>query len=450
MMTIKKIITTGLLAASGAFVLGISTTQPINVNAAATTSTTKANTTRYNAQITVPQSMSSGYQIYSNVPGVKNTTGTPTTTVDSSKYNNQYVRVLQTQRAKSTTYAQIRYNGKILGWMNVNGLKQVSFASIAKATMTQYNGIGTGIVSHNKSLTPTTLKNGYANMLHSTQNASDGSVLYPLASLQNGMTAAIVQQLINSKKLTPTTTLSKYYPQVAHSKAITIQQLLTMTSGIKGTIKAPDDLVTEDQAYTNAIKALTSTNKHPYAYSDINYVLLAGIISKVTGKSYTQNLQSRILTKLGMKNTVVVNETQPSISGIMAVSYNSSSNGDYLNSQAVSYPLLSALPGAGNVLTTPSDYYKFVLGLQNGKVLPAKSYSKLTSYGTKYSGGMYVDQKGVKYNNGLYAGTGFNTGYYASDGNQHVTVIFLNQSPLKNNLKPATFFNKLNTVATYY
>lgn len=225
-MNTKNKLKATLLIAAGALLLGISTTQPTSASASATasstTSTTKSTSTRYDAQIITPKSLASGYQIYSNVPGVKNTTGTPTTTTDSSKYNNQYVRVMQTQKAKSVTYAQIRLNGKILGWINANALKQTSFKAIAQATMQKYNAVGSVLVSHNKSLQPTLVNNGYANMLHSTKNTSDGSVLYPLASLQNTMTAAMIQQLINTKKLTATTTLSKYFPQVAHSKTITI------------------------------------------------------------------------------------------------------------------------------------------------------------------------------------------------------------------------------------
>lgn len=63
---------------------------------------------------------------------------------------------------------------------------------------------------------------------------------------------------------------------------------------------------------------------------------------------------------------------------------------------------------------------------------------------------MYVNQKGVKSNTGTYTDTGYSTGYYASDGNQHVTITFLNQSPLKNNMTPAKFAQKMNNVATYY
>lgn len=452
-MNTKNKLKTTLLIAAGALLLGVTATQPTTTNAATTpttTSTKTATTKHYDAQITTPKSLASGYQIYSNVPGAKNTTGTATTTTDSSKYNNQYVRVMATQKSGSTTYALVRYNGKTLGWMNVNGLTQVSFKAVAQATMQKYNAIGSVLVSHNKSLTPTVVNNGYANMLHSSNNTSDGTVLYPLASLQNTMTGALIQKLFNAKQLTPTTKLSKFYPQIAHSKTITIQQLLTMTSGITGTIKAPDDQLTEPQAYTNAIKTLNSTGKTNFKYSDINYVLLAGIIAKVTGKTYTQTLQSKILNKLGMKNTFIVNDTQPDLTAIKAVSYNSTNGTDYQNSQSVSYPALSALPGAGNVLTTPTDYYKFILGMQNSKLLSAKSYQSLTSYSTKYSGGMYVNQKGVKFNNGTYTDTGFNTSYYASDGNQHVAVTFLNQSPLKNNMTGAQFAQKMNTIATYY
>ncbi|MCW4399686.1 SH3-like domain-containing protein [Lentilactobacillus parabuchneri] len=138
-MNTKNKFKSTLLLATGALLIGVTATQATTANAATTTATTSTKTTtaktattkRYDAQITTPKSLASGYQIYSNVPGTKNTTGTATTTTDSTKYNNQYVRVMQTQKTKTATYAQIRYNGKIFGWMNVNGLKQVSFKSIA-------------------------------------------------------------------------------------------------------------------------------------------------------------------------------------------------------------------------------------------------------------------------------------------------------------------------------
>lgn len=205
--------------------------------------------------------------------------------------------------------------------------------------------------------------------------------------------------------------------------------------------------MTENQAYASMLKRLESTGKMTYDYSDVNYVLLAGIIAKATKQSYVSNLKTRIINKLGMKNTKVVDSNSIDTSPI-ALSYSRKATTDYTSPQSVSLPRLSAIPGAGNMLTTPSDYYKFILGLQNGSVLTAKQYQQLLSYGTVYSGGMYVTQNGVKYNNGSFGGQGYHSGYFATTGNYHMAIVFENQDPL--GLTPKDFVKKMYQVATYY
>ncbi|KRL22419.1 beta-lactamase [Lentilactobacillus kisonensis DSM 19906 = JCM 15041] len=404
---------------------------------------------RYDAQIVNQTSPTKGYSLYDAGP-YYTSSNTRTADGNGSKYNNDYVRVMQTKTTKTGTYARLRYFNQYIGWMNVHGIKPATLSQVATATMQQYDAIGTALLAPSGSSKMVTVSNGFADMAHNTPNNGNGSVVYPLASLQKAMTGAMIQQLISASKLSPTTLLSKYYPQVPYSKNITIKQMLSMTSGLTNTDITPTDQMTENQAYSSVVKRLKSTNNHQFNYSDANYILLAGIIAKVTGKSYASNLQTNILDKLGMKNTVIVDGDQPTIKSVIAVGYTDDGKTNYANIHAVSLPRLSAIPGAGNLLSTPSDYYKFVLGLQDGDVLTAKQYQQLVSYGSVYSGGVYVTRSGVKYNNGSFGGTSFHTGYYASNNNYHLALVFTNQGPLANNESTKDFAKKMYDVATYY
>lgn len=406
----------------------------------------KTSNNRYDAQIVKKANAKSAYPIYHFGPYFTSS-NTRTADSNSNNYSNYYVRVMQTKTTKTGTYAKLRYFNQTIGWMNVNGLKPASFSQIAEATMKQYDVSGSAVLASAGNKHTVIVNNGFANTAKKVPNQGDGSILYPLASLQKAMTASIIQQLISAGKLSAGTKLSSYYPQIKGSSGITIQEMLSMTSGLDNTDKTPAKAMTENQAYTSMLNSLTATGMTTYNYSDANYVLLAGIIAKVTKQSYTANLQSRIINKLGMKDTKVVGNQNLDTSSV-ALSYVRKGKTDYSNPQTVSLPRLSAIPGAGNLLTTPSDYYKFILGLQNGSVLTASQYQQLVSYGSVYSSGLYVDQKGLKYNNGSFGGQGFHTAYYASANNYHMAIVFENQAPL--NLSAKSFAEKMYQVATYY
>ncbi|MFD1125795.1 serine hydrolase [Lentilactobacillus raoultii] len=406
----------------------------------------KVSSQRYDAQIVKHTKSGDPYPIYKSGP--YNTSSSTQTGISNGKrYVGDYVRVMQTKITKTGIYAKLRYFNRYIGWMNISGLKPVTVSQIASQMMKQYDVSGSALIASAGSRNIAVVSNGFANAAKKIANSSGGAVLYPLASLQKVMTGAIIQQLIENGDLSATTSLNRYYPQIKGSQNITIGQLLSMTSGIDNEDITPDRAMTEKQAYADIVKRLNSTGKQGYLYSDANYVLLAGIIAKVTGQSYTKNLQDRIINRLGMNSTEIVNAQKVDANSI-AISYFRDGLKDYTNPQSVSLPRLSSIPGAGNLLTTPSDYYKLILGLQDGTILTAQQYQELLSYGSVYSGGMYVSKKGVAYSNGSFDGQGFHSGYLATTDNYHLAIVFENQPPL--NLGAKKFVEKMYEIATYY
>lgn len=53
----------------------------------------------------------------------------------------------------------------------------------------------------------------------------------------------------------------------------------------------------------NKLNSTTQNQPGKFSYNNTNYILLAGIIRQVTGKSYKQNVQERVINPLGLKRT---------------------------------------------------------------------------------------------------------------------------------------------------
>ncbi|MFC6181561.1 serine hydrolase domain-containing protein [Lactiplantibacillus daowaiensis] len=294
-----------------------------------------------------------------------------------------------------------------------------SVASQAKALAKKYHFKGQIMLTKNYAGKSQTIYVGDAN--HKKGLKNNKNTIYPTASLQKAITGAMIEQLIAKNKLSMTTKLSKYYPQVKYSSSITIRELLDHTSGIHMAETAPSKVLTEQQAYRYTLSKLTSTGNHTYQYTNANYTLLAGIITKITHKSYYHNVQTRIVKPLKLTHTT--DKYQASSALTAAVSYRAGTN-----YQARTYEkrLFSSLVGAGNLYTNAHDYYKIMCGMRNGKILTRTQYKQLRhNYQVSYAGGMYRYSDGTKSNHG--ADNGYDSYMYATEGNQRAIVYFANQ-----------------------
>ncbi|VDG19457.1 Beta-lactamase class C and other penicillin binding proteins [Lactobacillus zymae] [Lactiplantibacillus mudanjiangensis] len=307
-----------------------------------------------------------------------------------------------------------------------------SVTSQAKVLAKKYHFKGQIMLTKNYAGKAETIYVGDAN--HKKGLKNNKNTIYPTASLQKAITGAMIEQLVAKHKLSMTTKLSKYYPQVKNSQSITIRQLLDHTSGIYMAETAPSSVLTEQQAYRYTLTHLTSTGNHAYHYTNANYTLLAGIITKITKKSYAHNIQTRIVKPLKLTHTT--DKYQASDNLVAAVSYRA---GTTYQARAYEKRLFSSLVGAGNLYTNAHDYYKIICGMRNGKVLTRSQYTQLRhNYQVSYAGGMYRYADGTKSNHG--ADNGYDSYMYATEGNQHAMVYFANQ---RSTIDANTFAAKL-------
>lgn len=133
---------------------------------------------------------------------------------------------------------------------------------------------------------------------------------FEIASLTKQFTAAAILQLAEAAKLSVDDPISKYYTDAPESwRAITIQELLTHTSGIpnnelkdfyKGIAAAytPDELI---KTFRDRPLAFAPGTK--WAYTNTEYYLLAWLIEHLSGESYGSYLAHHIFGPLKMAHS---------------------------------------------------------------------------------------------------------------------------------------------------
>ena len=152
---------------------------------------------------------------------------------------------------------------------------------------------------------------GYADFDNKTFNTTN--TVFPIASLSKTITATAILQLVQSGKLNVADPVVTYLPAFPYP-SITIQHLLSHTSGLPPYNAYFDSLKKQypDKVFTNAdfMKGLIE-NKKPLIYQpgekgnydNINFIVLALILEKVSGLTYPDYVKKYILQPAGMAAT---------------------------------------------------------------------------------------------------------------------------------------------------
>ncbi|WP_417881848.1 serine hydrolase domain-containing protein [Xanthomarina gelatinilytica] len=132
----------------------------------------------------------------------------------------------------------------------------------------------------------------------------DEKTIFGIASVNKTLTSVAIFKLIEEGKLNLKTTLNSIFNDVpSDKKNITIEQLLTHTSGIA------DDFIMEGEVDAEKARKLLFKEKllfkpsDGFQYSSDTFNLLAMVIEKVSGKSYEEFVRKNVLKPLKMKST---------------------------------------------------------------------------------------------------------------------------------------------------
>jgi len=207
---------------------------------------------------------------------------------------------------------------------------------------------------------------GFANMEWDIPNQPDTK--FQIASLTKSFTAMLTLQLVAEKKLELYKPISHYlpdYPKFSGDK-ITIHHLLTHSSGIPNANNGVKKFRPNEMVDQFANEPLAFAPGERFGYSNSGYTLLGYLIETITGKSYAEVLQDKILTPLSMTSTGFY-QHRPLIKN-MASGYNKGF-GDFFN---IDYSDESSAYAAGGIYSTVEDLFVWDQALYSERLLPGK------------------------------------------------------------------------------
>ena len=183
--------------------------------------------------------------------------------------------------------------------------KEANLDNLVSAYAKLYKFNGSVLVAKNGTIL---LNKGYGWRNAANKTLNTEQTIYQLGSITKQFTSAVILKLQEEKKLSVSDKLSKYFPGYPKGDSITIEQLLTHTSGIYNYTNDPDFMANEVAKPANREKMMALFKDKPldfspgtsWSYSNSGYSLLGYIIEAVTKKPYEQAVRKYIFTPAHM------------------------------------------------------------------------------------------------------------------------------------------------------
>lgn len=253
-----------------------------------------------------------------------------------------------------------------------------------------------------------------------------------IASTTKPFTAIAVLHLAGKNKISLKDTINKFFPGFPYP-GITVKMLLNHRSGLPNYLYFLSNSDWNKKVYATNQDVLdflidSKPNKSyspgtRFNYCNTNYVLLALIIEKITGKSFPEYMQQQFFGPINMKNTFVF-----TLKDTLTATPTYTNTGTYWN-----FDFLDATYGDKNIYTTPQDLLKWEQALYTDQLVNQSlldsayagySFEKPTihSYGLGWRLLFFPNGKKVIYHFGKWHGS---NAAFARLPDEKVTIIIL-------------------------
>lgn len=229
-----------------------------------------------------------------------------------------------------------------------------------------------------------------------TMTPASTATVFRAGSITKMFTAAAVMRLAQNKLLSIDDLISKYIPELAAAKGLTVRMLLDQTSGLHDFTDTPDFGVqmlerhTEKQmiAYIASMKPLLDfAPGSKWAYSNTNYYVLGALVERVSGERLGQYLRTNVIAPAGLKSTAIDDESDVVRNRASGYTPVKGEPQHYRNAQFFS---MDTAGGAGALRSTAIDLARWHQALFAGRIVDADSMSTMTTPGRLANGEIAV------------------------------------------------------------
>ncbi|MFE6866598.1 serine hydrolase domain-containing protein [Kitasatospora sp. NPDC057692] len=207
---------------------------------------------------------------------------------------------------------------------------------------------------------------------------------FRVGSITKTFVATVVLQLVAEHRIGLDDPVGKHLPGVLRNgAAISVRQLLNHTAGLYNYTSDPAFAYDDDAAFrtwlsTDRWKSRTKAElvavaeTHPvyfppgrdWHYSNTGYIVLGMLIEQATGHSWQQEVESRIIRPLGLRETTMP-ESDPTVPGRHTRAYAALPGGPV--DITLFNPTIAGPSGAG--ISTTADLAAFISALLGGRLL---------------------------------------------------------------------------------
>ncbi|MGE6593685.1 serine hydrolase domain-containing protein [Bacillus mycoides] len=211
---------------------------------------------------------------------------------------------------------------------------------------------------------------------------------FRIGSVTKTFTATVVLQLAEENSLNLDDSIEKWLPGVIQGngyddKQITIRQLLNHTSGIAEYTRSKGfNLMDTKKSYRAEELVKMGISMPPdfapgksWSYSNTGYVLLGILIETVTGNSYAEEIENRIIEPLELSNTFLPGNSSVIPGTKHARGYIQLDGAS--EPKDVTYYNPSMGSSAGDMISTADDLNKFFSYLLGGKLLKEQQLKQM-------------------------------------------------------------------------
>jgi CubicO group peptidase (beta-lactamase class C family) len=216
---------------------------------------------------------------------------------------------------------------------------------------------------------------GLANVEENEPSAP--STNYRIASMTKQFTAMAIMILVDRGQLSLDATLDHFFPDFpAYGRKITVRRLLNHTAGLPDYVELIPAGTTLQLSDLDALHLLLDTTQPEFEpgsrfqYSNSGYALLALIVEVASGRLFQQFLADEVFRPLKMNQTVLFVRGLNSVPN-RAYGYSPGEAGGWVRTDQ---SLTSAVGGDGCVYTSLDDYAKWLVALDEGRLISAAAY----------------------------------------------------------------------------
>lgn len=255
--------------------------------------------------------------------------------------------------------------------------------------------------------------------------------IFQIGSLTKTFTSMLILKLAETHKLSIQDTISHYFPDFPPGKIITIEHLLSHSSGIYESFRNPDyikDLNSDQKIASTHLMSYFSQEPldfppgTQFSYCNSGYNLLGLIIEKVTGLSYGKAVEKYIFKPFKMNHSGYNYNTLKDKNKTVGYAY--LSNTRHVEVKPWNPDLTFS---TGSLYSTTADLEKWYHVLRKNQFITEQSFSKATQdHLGGYGYGWFIDsingKKVINHGGNVEGGSS----YFMIEPENDISVILLN------------------------